>query len=67
MQCGSCTEEIPSDSIFCPECGSRQELSRAGEIPGVGGVGLAGQAVSGGRNFGVNGAWLRASSNSSDI
>ena len=53
MQCGSCTEEIPSDSIFCPECGSRQELSRAGEIPGVGGVGLAGQAVSGGRNFGI--------------
>ena len=53
MQCGSCTEEIPSDSIFCPECGSRQELSRAGEIQGAGAVGLGGQTVSGGRNFGI--------------
>ncbi|MDP6869281.1 MAG: zinc ribbon domain-containing protein [Candidatus Poseidoniaceae archaeon] len=53
MQCGSCTEEIPEDSIFCPECGSRQEMSRAGGLPGVGGVGLGGQDVSGGRNFGV--------------
>ena len=24
MQCGSCAEEIPSDSLFCPECGARQ-------------------------------------------
>ena len=24
MQCGSCGEEIPSDSLFCPECGARQ-------------------------------------------
>ena len=53
MQCGSCIEEIPDDSIFCPECGSRQELSRAGAIPGVGNVGLSGQQVAGGRNFGV--------------
>ena len=53
MQCGSCLEEIPSDSIFCPECGARQEMSRAGGLPGVGGVGLGGQDVSGGRNFGV--------------
>ena len=53
MQCGSCTEEIPDDSIFCPECGSRQELSRASTIPGAAGVGLGGQAVSGGRNFGI--------------
>jgi len=53
MQCGSCIEEIPDDSIFCPECGSRQELSRAGAIPGVGNVGLSGQQVVGGRNFGV--------------
>ena len=27
MQCGSCFEEIPDDSIFCPECGARQEMS----------------------------------------
>ncbi|MDP6864484.1 MAG: zinc ribbon domain-containing protein [Candidatus Poseidoniaceae archaeon] len=53
MQCGSCIEVIPDDSIFCPECGSRQELSRAGAIPGVGNVGLSGQQVAGGRNFGV--------------
>ncbi len=53
MQCGSCFEEIPEDSIFCPECGARQEMSRAGGLPGVGSVGLGGQEVSGGRNFGV--------------
>jgi RNA polymerase subunit RPABC4/transcription elongation factor Spt4 len=53
MQCGSCVEEVPDDSIFCPECGARQEMSRAGALPGVGGVGLGGQQVSGGRNFGV--------------
>ena len=53
MQCGSCLEEIPHDSIFCPECGARQEMSRAGGLPGVGSVGLGGQEVSGGRNFGV--------------
>ncbi len=53
MQCGSCVEEIPDDSIFCPECGARQEMSRAGGLPGVGGIGLGGQDVSGGRNFGV--------------
>lgn len=53
MQCGSCVEEIPDDSIFCPECGARQEMSRAGGLPGVGSVGLGGQEVSGGRNFGV--------------
>ena len=53
MQCGSCFEEIPTDSIFCPECGARQEMSRAGGLPGVGAVGLGGQDVTGGRNFGV--------------
>ena len=53
LQCGSCTEEIPQDSIFCPECGSRQEISIAGNLPGVSPVGLGGQAGSGGRNFGV--------------
>jgi len=53
MQCGSCVEEIPDDSIFCPECGARQEMSRAGSLPGIGNVGLGGQEVSGGRNFGV--------------
>ncbi len=53
MQCGSCGEEIPSDSIFCPECGSRQDLSKAGGFTAPNTVGLSGQEVSGGRNFGV--------------
>ncbi len=30
MDCQACSEEIPSDSIFCPECGARQDLSKAG-------------------------------------
>jgi len=30
MDCQACVEEIPNDSIFCPECGARQDLSRAG-------------------------------------
>ena len=53
MQCGSCMEEIPNDSIFCPECGARQEVSRAGSFANAGAVGLGGQEVTGGRNFGV--------------
>ena len=53
MECGSCSEIIPDDSIFCPECGSRQELSRAGGFTNPGSIGLSGQEVSGGRNFGV--------------
>ena len=53
MQCGSCMEEIPNDSIFCPECGARQEISRAGSFANTGSVGLGGQEVTGGRNFGV--------------
>ena len=31
MDCPSCSESIPDDSIFCPECGSRQNLSSASE------------------------------------
>ena len=46
-------EEIPNDSIFCPECGARQEVSRAGSFANTGAVGLGGQEVTGGRNFGV--------------
>ncbi|MED5308838.1 MAG: zinc-ribbon domain-containing protein [Candidatus Thermoplasmatota archaeon] len=53
MHCDSCGEEIPADSIFCPECGSRQDLSRAGGFTAPNSVGLSGQEVSGGRNFGV--------------
>ena len=53
MDCGSCTELIPDDSIFCPECGARQEMSRAGGFTNPGSIGLSGQEVSGGRNFGV--------------
>jgi Zn finger protein HypA/HybF involved in hydrogenase expression len=30
MDCQSCADEIPDDSIFCPECGARQDLSNAG-------------------------------------
>jgi len=32
MQCQLCVEEIPDDSNFCPECGSRQDLSAVGVI-----------------------------------
>lgn len=53
MQCDSCGEEIPADSIFCPECGARQDLSRAGGFTAPNSVGLSGQDVTGGRNFGV--------------
>jgi len=30
MNCGSCGEQIPTDSMFCPECGARQDTSVAG-------------------------------------
>jgi RNA polymerase subunit RPABC4/transcription elongation factor Spt4 len=53
MECGSCSDLIPDDSIFCPECGSRQDLSRAGGFTSPNSIGLSGQEVSGGRNFGV--------------
>ena len=53
MDCGSCSEQIPDDSIFCPECGARQEMSRAGDFTNPNSIGLSGQEVSGGRNFGV--------------
>jgi RNA polymerase subunit RPABC4/transcription elongation factor Spt4 len=53
MQCGSCVEVIPDDSIFCPECGARQEMSHAGGFTSHNAVGLGGQDVSGGRSFGV--------------
>ncbi len=39
MDCQVCSEEIPSDSLFCPECGARQDPSKSGAM--------------GGRNFGV--------------
>ena len=52
MQCGSCGEEIPADIMFCPECGARQDC-RAGGFTAPNSVGLSGQEVSGGRNFGV--------------
>ncbi len=53
MECSSCNELIPDDSIFCPECGSRQDMSRAGGFTNPNSIGLSGQEVSGGRNFGV--------------
>jgi len=53
MECGSCSELIPDDSIFCPECGARQDMSRAGGFTNPNSIGLSGQEVSGGRNFGV--------------
>ncbi|MDP6899904.1 MAG: zinc ribbon domain-containing protein [Candidatus Thalassarchaeaceae archaeon] len=39
MDCSVCSEEIPDDSLFCPECGARQDPSKS--------------AAMGGRNFGV--------------
>ena len=53
MECTSCGEHIPDDSIFCPECGARQDLSRAGGFTTPNSVGLGGQEVTGGRSFGV--------------
>lgn len=53
LQCGSCSDEIPDDSIFCPECGARQELSRAGNIPGMSNPSIGGGQSLPGRNFGV--------------
>jgi len=50
MPCTSCAAEIPDDSIFCTECGSRQDLSKASFS---GQVGLEGGDVSGSRGFGV--------------
>ncbi len=41
MFCDSCGEEVPDDSIFCPECGARQNLSRAS-------VGTSNKSLSGG-------------------
>ena len=38
MDCQACEEEIPDDSLFCPECGARQDPSRSNIA---------------GRNFGV--------------
>ena len=32
MNCGSCNEMIPDDSMFCPECGARQDNSIAGSF-----------------------------------
>jgi len=32
MNCGSCNEMIPDDSMFCTECGARQDTSIAGSF-----------------------------------
>ena len=53
MECGSCGAVIPDDSIFCSECGSRQEISRAGSFAAMGSTSLSGGEVTGGRGFGV--------------
>ena len=53
MECGSCGAVIPDDSIFCSECGARQEISRAGSFSAVGSTSLGGGEVTGGRGFGV--------------
>ena len=35
MNCNSCAAQIPADSMFCPECGSRQDMSvSSGFAPG---------------------------------
>ena len=53
MECGSCGAVIPDDSIFCSECGARQEVSRAGSFSAMGSTSLGGGEVTGGRGFGV--------------
>jgi len=53
MECGSCGAVIPDDSIFCSECGARQEVSRAGSFSAMGTTSLGGGEVTGGRGFGV--------------
>ena len=53
MECGSCGAVIPDDSIFCSECGARQEFSRAGSFSAIGSQSLGGGEVTGGRGFGV--------------
>ena len=53
MECGSCGAVIPDDSIFCSECGARQEVSRAGSFSAMGSTSLSGGEVTGGRGFGV--------------
>ena len=35
MDCQVCSEEIPGDSLFCPECGARQDPSKSGRNFGV--------------------------------
>ena len=48
MDCPSCSEIIPDDSIFCPECGARQNLSRASnDFAQALGGGIASQSASG--------------------
>ena len=35
MNCNSCAAQIPADSMFCPECGARQDMSvSSGFAPG---------------------------------
>ena len=51
MECGSCGAVIPDDSIFCSECGARQEFSRAGSFSAMGSQSLGGGEVTGGRGF----------------
>ena len=53
MECSSCGAVIPDDSIFCSECGARQEFSRAGSFSAMGTTSLGGGEVTGGRGFGV--------------
>lgn len=35
MDCSSCSESIPDDSMFCPECGARQSTSPGGASGGL--------------------------------
>ena len=51
MDCQACVEEIPDDSLFCPECGARQDPSKSGSV-GVRNFGVVSpQAVQAGRDM----------------
>ena len=41
MQCSACAEMIPADSLFCPECGARQQGQNMAQSFAATGAGIA--------------------------